>query len=189
VHELAITEGVVDAVTGRLPGARVTCVRLEIGALSGVAADSVRFCFDLVTEGTSLAGARLEISQPPGRCSCRACGSEFEPGGPIALCPVRQRRDHRPGRPGTQDHLGSGGLSHVRDMRLLGRSGHPAGGSRPARRRHAAMPAAPAAATATQAVTFTGLTGPSSSSRRCWRRTTGSHSSTGSGWPAGASWR
>ncbi len=136
MHELAITEGVVDAVTGRLPGARVTCVRLEIGALSGVAADSVRFCFDLVTEGTSLAGARLEISQPPGRCSCRACGSEFEPGGPIALCPVRQRRDHRPGRPGTQDHLGSGGLSHVRDMRLLGRSGHPAGGSRPARRRH-----------------------------------------------------
>jgi hydrogenase nickel incorporation protein HypA/HybF len=87
VHELAITEGVVEAVTGRLPGARITCVRLEIGALSGVAADSVRFCFDLVTDGTDLQGARLEITEPAGRCRCRVCGSEFEPDGPILLCP------------------------------------------------------------------------------------------------------
>ena len=87
MHELAIAEGLVDTVTGRLPDARITCVRLEIGALSGVVADSVRFCFDLVTEGTNLEGASLEISQPPARCSCRVCGSEFEPDGPIALCP------------------------------------------------------------------------------------------------------
>ncbi|HEX5292477.1 MAG TPA: hydrogenase maturation nickel metallochaperone HypA [Streptosporangiaceae bacterium] len=87
MHELAITEGVVDAVTGRLPDARITCVRLEIGALSGVVADSVRFCFDLVTEGTNLEGARLEISEPPGLCSCRVCGVNFEPSGPIAICP------------------------------------------------------------------------------------------------------
>jgi len=87
VHELAITEGIVDAVTERLPGATVTCVRLEIGAMSGVVADSVRFCFDLVTEGTSLQGARLEINQLAARCHCRICGSDFEPDGPIALCP------------------------------------------------------------------------------------------------------
>jgi hydrogenase nickel incorporation protein HypA/HybF len=86
VHELAITEGVVDAVTERLPDARIRCVRLEIGALSGVVADSVRFCFDLVTDGTNLQGARLEISEPPAHCRCRDCGAEFEPDGPIALC-------------------------------------------------------------------------------------------------------
>jgi hydrogenase nickel incorporation protein HypA/HybF len=87
VHELAITESVVEAVTGRLPGARITCVNLEIGALSGVVADSVRFCFDLVVEGTSLQGARLEISEPAGRCQCRICGTQFDADGPIALCP------------------------------------------------------------------------------------------------------
>ena len=87
MHELAITEGVIDAVTGRLPGARITCVRLEIGALSGVVADSIRFCFDLVTEGTDLQGARMEITEPPGSCKCRVCGSEFEPDGPVILCP------------------------------------------------------------------------------------------------------
>jgi hydrogenase nickel incorporation protein HypA/HybF len=87
VHELAITESVVDAVRERLPGHRVTCVKLEIGALSGVVADSVRFCFDLVTEGTSLEGAKLEIAQPPAVCHCRTCVSDFEPAGPFAICP------------------------------------------------------------------------------------------------------
>jgi hydrogenase nickel incorporation protein HypA/HybF len=77
----------VDAVTERLPGAKVTCVRLEIGALSGVVADSLMFCFDLVTEGTDLEGATLEISQLPGLCNCRVCGNDFEPDGPIAICP------------------------------------------------------------------------------------------------------
>jgi len=87
MHELAITESVVQAVTERLPDARITCVRLEIGALSGVVADSVRFCFDLVTEGTNLAGARLEIAEIAGRCHCRVCGRAFEPDGPIMICP------------------------------------------------------------------------------------------------------
>jgi hydrogenase nickel incorporation protein HypA/HybF len=87
VHELAIAEGVVDAVTRKLPRARITMVRLEIGALSGVVADSIRFCFDLATEGTGLEGATLEITQPPARCRCRACGTEFQPDMPIILCP------------------------------------------------------------------------------------------------------
>ena len=86
MHELAITEGVVQAVTQRLPGTPIACVHLEIGAMSGVAADSVRFCFELVTEGTTLEGARLDISQPAARCRCRACGTEFEPDDVIALC-------------------------------------------------------------------------------------------------------
>jgi hydrogenase nickel incorporation protein HypA/HybF len=87
MHELAITEGLVDAVTGRLPGCRVTRVHLEIGALSGVVADSVRFCFDLVTEGTDLEGAALEIDERPAECRCQVCGSEFQPADPLVLCP------------------------------------------------------------------------------------------------------
>ncbi|HEY2308691.1 MAG TPA: hydrogenase maturation nickel metallochaperone HypA [Streptosporangiaceae bacterium] len=87
MHELAIAEGVVDTVTQRLPGARITSVHLEIGALSGVVTDSIRFCFDLATEGTGLEGARLEITEPPARCRCRSCGTEFLPDPPIILCP------------------------------------------------------------------------------------------------------
>ena len=86
MHELAITEGVVAAVAERVPGSKVTSVRLEIGALSGVVADSVMFCFDLVTEGTSLEGAKLEIVEPAACCQCRTCGSTFAPDWPILLC-------------------------------------------------------------------------------------------------------
>jgi len=87
MHELAIAQGVIDAVTKRLPGATVTGVRLEIGALSGVVSDSLRFCFDLATEGTALAGAQLDISEPAARCHCRGCGRDFSPDGPFPLCP------------------------------------------------------------------------------------------------------
>ena len=87
MHELAIAESVVDTVTQRLPGARITCVHLEIGALSGVVPDSIRFCFDLATEGTGLEGATLEITEPPGQCRCRSCCTEFQPDPPIMLCP------------------------------------------------------------------------------------------------------
>ena len=73
--------------TQRLPDTKITRVHLEIGALSGVVADSIRFCFDLATEGTGLAGAQLDITEPPARCRCRSCGSEFGPDGPIVLCP------------------------------------------------------------------------------------------------------
>ena len=86
MHELAIAEGIVTAVTQRLPGKQIASVRVEIGALSGVVADSLLFCFDLAAEGTGLAGATLEITRCPGRCACRGCGSEFSPEGPFLLC-------------------------------------------------------------------------------------------------------
>lgn len=66
MHELAIVEGVIDQVTGRLPDAKITSVRLEIGALSGVVADALLFSFELATEGTNLQGASLEITEVPG---------------------------------------------------------------------------------------------------------------------------
>ncbi len=86
MHEYGITESVVTAVTERLPDATISCVHLEIGSLSGVSADSVRFYFGMAAEGTNLEGARLEIREVPARCRCGACGTEFEPDGPIPVC-------------------------------------------------------------------------------------------------------
>jgi hydrogenase nickel incorporation protein HypA/HybF len=87
VHELGIAESVIEAVTERLPDAKITSISLEVGALSGIVPDSLRFSFDLATQGTALEGATLEITQRPARCECRACGKEFEPDGPLPLCP------------------------------------------------------------------------------------------------------
>ena len=87
MHELAITQSVVEAVVERVGERRVTRVRLSIGRLSGVVVDSVRFCFDLVAEGTSLEGAELEVDEPTGHCRCVDCAAEFDVDDPIVLCP------------------------------------------------------------------------------------------------------
>ena len=88
MHELAITQAVVDAVVARTGAVAIDRVRLEIGKLSGVVPDSVRFCFDLVADGTPLQGALLEIAEPPGRGRCRDCAAAFDVDDPIVLCPA-----------------------------------------------------------------------------------------------------
>jgi hydrogenase nickel incorporation protein HypA/HybF len=67
VHELSITRNVVAIVSERAVGQRVTRVRLEIGRLSAVVPDSIRFCFDICAQGTPLEGAELEIVERPGQ--------------------------------------------------------------------------------------------------------------------------
>ena len=77
MHELAITQGIVEMIIERTDSARVTAVYLRIGKVSGVVPEAVRFCFDLVAAGSPVEGARLEIDEPPGRARCRSCGDAF----------------------------------------------------------------------------------------------------------------
>jgi hydrogenase nickel incorporation protein HypA/HybF len=86
MHELSITQTVVTTVTQRMRDARVRRVRLEIGKLSGIVPDSVRFCFEMVAAGTTCEGAALEIDEPPGRARCRTCEASFETGEVLPLC-------------------------------------------------------------------------------------------------------
>ena len=86
MHELAITQSIVETITDRLPEARVSAVHLTIGKLAGVVPDSVSFCFDLVTKGTNLEGATLRIDQPAGTFRCLDCQAEFAADDLIALC-------------------------------------------------------------------------------------------------------
>ena len=67
MHELSITRNVVAIVSERAAGQRVTRVRLEIGRLSAVVPDSIRFCFDICAQGTPLEGAELEIVESAGQ--------------------------------------------------------------------------------------------------------------------------
>ncbi|KIF67871.1 hydrogenase nickel incorporation protein HypA [Streptomyces sp. AcH 505] len=87
MHELAITQSVVDAVCERAAGRPVHTVRVRVGTLTAVVADSMRFCFDLITEGTVAEGAELEIDQPPGTGRCRACATDFTLTDLVLLCP------------------------------------------------------------------------------------------------------
>jgi hydrogenase nickel incorporation protein HypA/HybF len=86
VHELGITQQIVEIALERAGAGRVTRVVVEIGKLSAVLPDAVRFCFELCCEGTPLEGARLEILEPPGRARCRACQGEVVLDRPFGRC-------------------------------------------------------------------------------------------------------
>ncbi|HEU4405964.1 MAG TPA: hydrogenase maturation nickel metallochaperone HypA [Polyangiaceae bacterium] len=87
MHELAITEQIVEAVSARCgEGERVTRVVLEIGKLAAVVPDALRFCFDACAQGTPLEGARLEIVETPGVARCGACGGQVLLDRPFGHC-------------------------------------------------------------------------------------------------------
>ena len=87
MHELSITRSVVAIVSERAAGQRVTRIRLEIGSLSSVVPDAIRFCFDLCAADTPAAGALLEIDEIPGRGCCNECGREVRLDALIGRCP------------------------------------------------------------------------------------------------------
>ena len=90
MHEMSLADGVLQLA---LDGARrnaacaVKAVRLEIGALSHVELDALRFCFDAVTRGTLAEGARLEIVATPGAAWCMPCGERVALGRRGEACP------------------------------------------------------------------------------------------------------
>jgi hydrogenase nickel incorporation protein HypA/HybF len=87
MHELAITQSVVDMVVERTAGRQVSAVRLEVGRLSGVVPDAMEFCYELLIGGTSLEGSALVIEQTPGTAHCRSCGQAFPLDDLVLLCP------------------------------------------------------------------------------------------------------
>jgi hydrogenase nickel incorporation protein HypA/HybF len=76
MHELSIASSIVDICAERATGARVRCVTLEIGQLSAVMPDAIRFCFDVCARGTVVEDAELAIIETPGRAICRDCGGK-----------------------------------------------------------------------------------------------------------------
>lgn len=87
MHELSITQSVVDAVCERAAGRTVHSVKVQVGALTAVVPEAMRFCFELVVEGTVAQGARLDIEERPGAAHCRGCGADIVLADLILLCP------------------------------------------------------------------------------------------------------
>jgi hydrogenase nickel incorporation protein HypA/HybF len=92
MHELSIASSIVEIAgehARREGGGRVASVTLRIGRLSSVHEDALRYSFDLVTEGTPLAGATLAVIEVPVRIWCALCEAEVElPGIQRFACPT-----------------------------------------------------------------------------------------------------
>ena len=86
MHELGITQEIVAIACERAAGARVRRIVVEIGKLSAVLPDAVRFCFELCSADTPAEGAELVIVEPPGLARCRACAAQVTLEGPLGQC-------------------------------------------------------------------------------------------------------
>lgn len=90
MHEMSLAQGVLDLVreNARRAGvSRVTRVRLEIGELSAVEPQALRFCFGAVVAGSLAADAALEIVEVPGSAWCIACAKPVRVASRAADCP------------------------------------------------------------------------------------------------------
>jgi hydrogenase nickel incorporation protein HypA/HybF len=81
MHEMGIALEIIDIATASIPPearfAKVERVNLKIGKLSAVVPDSLRFCFDIVSKETPLAGAELAIEETPVVARCKDCGARW----------------------------------------------------------------------------------------------------------------
>ena len=90
MHELSLAEGilrVLDQTRERDPFERITQLRLEVGALAGVEIESLRFALKCIAANTILAGASIEIDQPPGNAWCLPCGQNVAITSRLDACP------------------------------------------------------------------------------------------------------
>ncbi|MDJ0589423.1 MAG: hydrogenase maturation nickel metallochaperone HypA [Pleurocapsa sp. MO_226.B13] len=86
MHELGITENIVAIAIEHAQGLPVKEVTLEIGQLTAVMPEAIRFCFDVCCRDTLLAGANLNIVEVPGIARCRHCGTETPLTQPFGIC-------------------------------------------------------------------------------------------------------
>ena len=90
MHEMSLAESVLQIIEESAQTQnflRVRAVTLEIGVLSAVEPDAMRFCFDAVTSGSIAEGARLVIIETPGEGCCEACGKTVAVQEQYGLCP------------------------------------------------------------------------------------------------------
>ena len=85
VHELALCGAIADIVTRRAGARRVAAVHVRIGELRQVVPETLAFCWTMVTDGTDLAGAELEIERVPTVLHCRACDQSLPMSGGFAI--------------------------------------------------------------------------------------------------------
>jgi hydrogenase nickel incorporation protein HypA/HybF len=90
MHELSIAHSIVEAVKQHLPAddrRAVKYVTLRVGDFTRIVPESLEICFEMASEGTAVQGAKLKIKNVPIRFCCKKCGSDFEAGRTITICP------------------------------------------------------------------------------------------------------
>ena len=76
MHEISLCENIREIIEEQATASgfsKVNCVWLQVGPLSCVEPDALRFGFDVVMRGSVAEGASVEITTPPAQARCLTC--------------------------------------------------------------------------------------------------------------------
>jgi len=88
MHELAVTESLLEIALRHADGRRVTDLYVVIGQLSSFVDDSVQFYWDIIAEGTNAQGATLHFQRVSAEMECLDCGQRYHLSAEHMACPL-----------------------------------------------------------------------------------------------------
>ncbi len=81
MHELGIAQNILQIVQQSVPeksAADIRSIRIRVGQLSGVVADSLDFCFSVLVSQTDMQRASLKIESISILSECKSCLHRFQ---------------------------------------------------------------------------------------------------------------
>lgn len=87
MHELSLAGALLDKVLEHARGRRVLLVRLTLGRLRQVTAESLELYFGFLAHGTVCEGALIAARMVPARLACDVCDEEWKLELPLFCCP------------------------------------------------------------------------------------------------------
>lgn len=91
MHELSVTEELLALTLQHAKKAnagKIVKINLVIGSLTGLAEESIRFYFNILSEGTVAEESLINISRIPLRVRCQKCTLDFTPQADNWRCPA-----------------------------------------------------------------------------------------------------
>ena len=88
MHELSVTQNILNIALSNAGSRKVTQVNLLIGQFASIVDDSVQFYWDIISKDTPAEGSRLHFERIPGEMTCQSCGHTFHPTGETFDCPA-----------------------------------------------------------------------------------------------------
>jgi len=91
MHEMSIAQSMIEIIKEEMQkydAKTLRSVRLDIGKMSAIVPDALSFCFEVITAGTKMEGARLIIDIIPLKGYCHTCEKEFEIENYVFACPL-----------------------------------------------------------------------------------------------------
>ncbi len=87
MHELSITEAMLDIVMAHASGRRVVDVHVTVGELSSYVDESISMYWTELSRGTLAEGARLHFTKETATLRCLDCQMEFPMSAADFICP------------------------------------------------------------------------------------------------------